>query len=304
MKPRAHHRELMNWLRRNYPQARNIRLAPGGKHPRLRFTYQDREHSTVVAGSPSDNHALANAKRQLAALLPPKEVQHMPTPTPTVADIWPNKPKPNGADRTPRVLPAATPKPYVPLKPDSIEAHGYVVAYTKRPGSITDLRFIVPTSFHNHLPERMAIKQAGDTWEMTKTTIGPKWSKYDPNNFVLQCGAIALTKGFTAPFAKTPAEYIYTDGTLLVRLTEPPRYRNPEPTATAKETRRAKVLETAKAAVRQTVEETAPPVVDYATELPVLLNAIRRVESTTPYKLKKTPEGEWVFAAPIIKASN
>lgn len=204
----------------------------------------------------------------------------------------------NGHDRTPRILPATQPQP------NSIEAQGYVVCHHSK--TQKKLNFIIPNSLHKHLTTaRMSVTQTKDMWELTASDNGPKWCRYGANEMVLQVGGTTLIKGYPNPFAKTPAEFHLTDNTLLVRLTEAPRYRTTKPSvgdeliASMKEAVAHAKGEPTQVRETKVVVESAP---NYATELPVLLNAIRRVEATTPYRLVKSKEsGDWMFAAPIIK---
>lgn len=292
------HRDLVRWLRTTYPTAANVRITQGGKHPRLTFTYQNQEHRVPIAGTPSDRRALSNQCRTLTRLLgaPEQTTTRQPRTLEELTMPLTQHTATNGHDRTPRVLPATQPQP---TKPNSVEAQGYVVCHHSK--SQKKLNFIIPKSLHKHLTsERMSVTQTEDMWELTSSAHGPKRCRYGANEMVLQVGAATLIKGYPKPFAKTPAEFILTDNTLLVRLTEAPRYRASSSVGTEL-IASMKEAEGKPTQVRETkvVVETTP---DYATELPVLLNAIRRVENTTPYRLVKSKEtGAWMFAAPIFR---
>lgn len=63
------HREVTDFLK-GYG-AKNVRIVPGGKHPRIYYNFKGEEHFTVVPGTASDHRAIANQladiKRELGA---------------------------------------------------------------------------------------------------------------------------------------------------------------------------------------------------------------------------------------------
>lgn len=65
---RSYHRALVGFLA-DQGCARVRVVHSGEKHPRLVFTYGDREHSIPIAGSPSNRRFLKQTKSQLRRIL-------------------------------------------------------------------------------------------------------------------------------------------------------------------------------------------------------------------------------------------
>ena len=273
MKP--HHKQVAKWLTQQ--GATNIHLERGSKHPRLCFTFRDKAYNHTISGTTSDTYRAAynhisQLRHAMGLVNQPKEV--------TVH----TNPQPNNTFNPPRVLPVIE-KPHAPLK--------YAGTIALFGGKNNQLNIVIPNDLYrefraNH-PEnsRVDVEHMGDnTWRIYHSKEGhSRFVKYGPTRHKCQ-PQHPQTQAAMGAFYTTPAEFTLVDGELLGTLTEAPRRNSDKAHAVVNRTTKTK-------AETETIANTAS---NQATQLAALLEAIRRVESTTEYRLVRMKDNnDWAF---------
>lgn len=303
-----HEREIVRWLRDTWPIT-DLKVAYGGKHPRISFTYGGKRRSCTISGTPRDfSTSIFQAKRQLAKMLgsPPqververKEIEMLAEPQ---------------AFNTPRVL---------PTKPESkaVVARGSVALYTTTssrhvPRQRLEVKF--SDDLYKALPTgaRLMLKDddiGGDEWTFMVSPLGAKISQHSK-----QWGITRYSEDVKfSTFGATPAEFLYENGTMLVRLAQKPKAVNEIRSFSQK--RRADILRRREqtAAPTPVSVPTAQPAETAPTPQPATSSAvnraliqstvslIRRIEAETDYRLVKVRGSDgnerWSFRVPPIE---
>lgn len=220
MTPQKHHRELMTWLRDEY-RATDLRVVAGRRHPRIAFTYDDREHTFTQPSSPGDAYrGLRNARAELRRLLGP------PKPKEEPMHVQAKGVEPFNA---PRVLPAQ------PVMPKTLSGEG-TVAYYK---STRYLTIRIPRAFQEAFSKAKLgwTFTAPDTFEVTpladQSLPGPRFIHYKSHgsSTIKICFYVKATAPVPFDFFNAlKAECLIEGDTLLLRtLTHPPLKAQQEP---------------------------------------------------------------------------
>lgn len=290
---RQHHRQVISWLETK--GATNIQIRPGGKHLKLCFNYQGRDYAQPISSSPSDNYrgthkkikdlrhtlGLVNTQDDIVISTPPRTLQEITTMLNTNTTPF----------NTPRVLPVTT-------KPTAT-CIGAIACYRGN-GGVFNFRISeeVWKTFRNTHPENsyVGVEWLGDnSWKIFHDK--DSHSRFRPYNKQKTTYMMEQTSDESfqklGHFYTTPAEFVVTDGVILATLKEEPRREAIAPQVAAANTRRKQQSET------QTLTAIANTTTTNQTmQLAALLEAIRRVESTTEYRLMKLKENDqtsWVF---------
>lgn len=296
---RQHHKQVATWLKSK--GATNIYLTPGGKHPKLCFTFQQRSYAHPISGTTSDTyraaHNFISELRHVLGLVnqPQPELQSQLKPKePTMLNA---RTEPFNA---PRVLPVIQNK----TKP-TVSCDGTIALYSqstreeKRQLTIRisgdmyeAFRALSPTL------SRVFVTYMNDnTWTIRHDPTGN--SRFVKNGTRYQAQPIhPETSAALGPFFATPAQFLLEGDTIIATLTEPPRKQSNRPEATFHRGPRAAKPQPATETTITNVTTTQ------AQQLTTLLEAIRRVETETDYKLtreKATSQIVFVHKNPVIR---
>lgn len=283
-----HHRTITDFLRDH--GASDVRLIPGGKHPKVAFEFRGKRIERAVAASPSDHRATMNAVADLKRFLGEPDVASLPEKR-TIDDLTPPPPT---------------------VAPPSMGRLGLY-----RNGNTLRLRFSVPAG---EVRDRLTggiecARLSRDVWRLRSN---PKVSNPRPriegNFFSVDVGG-NVTDGYE-PFGLSPAEYRPVDDGVHVRLLvdQLKSLRVSSAVALRDDVRksvkhRLPGVVTPRAA---TVDTAAPATVDTvmcatssnpaASNLRDVLVAIADVERTTAYRLVRLKDNlGWAWQAPLIK---
>jgi putative component of toxin-antitoxin plasmid stabilization module len=287
-----HHRDVVDFLREY--GATDIRLVPGGKHPKLTFEFRGKRVERVMSASPGDHRTSANAIAELRRAL---------------GD--PVLPEP----RVPRRLDDMTPA----TNGHAASASTGGMALYRKTGDGYRVRFFPPDDVADPLNKSGIAIAVGrishDTWRLKGSDgISRPVLRRDGNKWQLDGGhAEELTRGFLAPFGASPAEYrVLPDGTVHVRLLTDrlvpvaPRTLKPKKPQSVPLINPDRVEIDAQEVgmtLRDDAEESSrikwvePPKIDPRD----VLILIAEVERSTAYRLVRLKEGGWAWQAPLIK---
>jgi len=278
---RENHRQVTKWLQNQ--GATHIHLErKRGKHPRLCFTFRDKSYNHTISGTTSDTYRAAynhisQLRHAMGLVNQPKEEIVIMQPTPQPAN--------NSAFNTPRILPA-TQTTRAPQK--------YAGTVALFGGKNNQLNIVIPNDLYREFrannPEnsRVDVEFMGDnTWRIYHSTTGhSRFVKYGPARHKCQ-PQHPNTKAATGTFYTTPAEFTLVDGELLGTLTEEPHRDS---------TKQRAVVNRKRESETQTLTAIANTTSNQATQLAALLEAIRRVEATTDYRLVRMKDNnDWAF---------
>jgi hypothetical protein len=271
MKGTAYRRQVIAGVRAL--GAQDVALSHGGKHPRLTFFFNGREHRVTLASSPSDTDAvkikLGDVRRRLGILTERwTEEKEMTTTTETIMEPAVNLSEPIEA-------PATEERP-------TTAARGRVGYYA----SNRCLEFTFAKEIGACLPQAANLSVAAmgtDTWVIRSTGDGhSRLRNKGGRNMVVVSGKIAAPD--LAYFGGLPAEYVAVDDHVMVRLLEPPPLRE---VAAAEPEQEPPPVPTPRIMP-------APAILEIPTdaECRAALDAMRRIYATTPFRLVEMPDGK------------
>lgn len=281
MKPAPHHREVMDWLRGH--GATRVRLANGGRHPRLEFQFRGREHRVPVAGSPSDVNS-AHAKI--------RELRHALGDPVVPADNTGRRLDDMTAELNTR---AASLRPALAGSSAETPCTGSVARYLRPGGGTPKLKFSLPLGDAQRFFGDAAIDvtTTPDGWLLRKKP-DTRTPAFRPDGRQARLDASDPSTSDQA-FGTTAATFVLLGNEVRVALAG-------EPQAVKAQQRRLEQ----KPVLTPQPEEVVPPPATAADEAArAALAAVRAVEATTPYRLVRrrpddgSTEPVWSFVARI-----
>jgi hypothetical protein len=293
-----YHRTITDFLSGH--GAHDVRLIPGGKHPKVTFEFRGKRIERSVSASPSDVNAANSAIRDLKKMLGEPDI---------------------GPASVPRVIDDMTPRTNGPAKIST----GGIALY----GGVGDrlrMRLFPPADVVAFLGARVVRIQrmAKDQWLLTPTDEATgRRVRADGKKWQLDAGyGEELTRGYESPFGVSPAEYVVVDDHVVVRLltdqikqVEKRQPKRPKVTVTLTpmpgpipenvlliSDTKSGAIEEANPIVSAEELRAAQRFFDPPPDPRSVLAAISKVEASTPYRLVRLKDDRgWAWQAPMIK---
>lgn len=299
--------ELIAFLSDTY-RVEDAEIVSGGKHPKIKFTYNGKRFTSAVPGTSSDVRAFENQKSQLRRVLGAPPDPEAPRAPRTLAAM------------TAALKPLTFKEPTPMANPTTTTAGNPVIANGGLALHISNkiLRFYVP----NVIRDKFYSAWSGPRGCRVDFTAPDLWTIRHGENDKCQIKAVGLeVSGSSAlkrfgPFGATPAEYKLVGGRIEVKLLEEPRAVKP---------RRKRGMDKAATLTKDRIaqqivdklyrpEPESGPVPPPApsrhgvteADMRAALEAIRRIEAQTPYRLVKRTRTDdsatsWAFVAPRVE---
>jgi len=297
---RKHQREVADYLRDEYG-ANDIRIEPGGKHPKLVFNYQDKEHSLPL-GNPSDYRAIKNLHTDLKKKLG-EPITDTRRQARKLEDMMAELN--SSTSITPRIsLPAQIEESAPATKTWTLRMSAY-----KSSKSTSVVWFIFPKGMMNEYPNGMKIERLDDEhWKISPGGT-KQFHEYANHARIIYNDRIPV-------FGSCKAEAIEEAGEILVFLAKDNRRmvnspapfaeianRKSAPTPAIPDTRGPKLPHEGMPIAPESPPQPVPPMSGLAMEVQMrsFIRGAREIEAMTPYRVTRMPDGRLVWQAPVIE---
>lgn len=290
---REYRRDVIALLKDDYGVG-DVTIVAGTNHPRLKFKYDGEEHTITLPNKVFGPTAFDMKRQDIRRLLGPPttgriELQHtVKEETMSVSE---------GDFDAPRVVPH---NPDVKIWDGSVSALALSRDLTK-----TRLIFTIPAALSDDefgwVGGLDIIMIDDESWEITANPNRKRPTFYhsSPN---LRRAVTELVSAGGDRWASSPAQYMLTNGTILVHCPKasrkllPPAVKPPVAVSPKPLPNENGVDENFN---KQYARPRRTPTAMKTDRVKTTLDEIRRIEAETPYRLVKRA-GKWVFVAPVI----